>query len=177
MCYCLHCRRLSADGAFCTNCSRSFGGRLCDSRRRHLNPFDANVCGTCSSPTLTDPAAYIPFTWLIRLLKGIGFLVLMWLIGRYVLMPALGVVGVNHYHSPLVWFFETCGRVIMPVVSIVVVLYGFSAFFPGETGKSIRRAIDGVVRWIVRGSLRLAQRVTGFIAKWLLEWMGIKSNS
>ena len=171
--YCLSCYRLSAssDGTFCTNCAKSFGGRLCDSRRRHLNPFDANVCGTCSSPNLTDPAAYIPLSWLIRLLKGIVFLVLMWLIGRFVLMPILGIVGVNHYRSPLVWFFETCGRVVVPMVSITVVLYGLSAFLPGEAGKSMRRAIDSVVRWLVRGSLRNIQHFISSLAKLLFGWM------
>ncbi len=174
--YCLECRHLSADGPRCSSCGRSFSGRLCNARRPHLSPPDANFCQQCGSITLTDAANYIPLSWLSKLLVASGLILLVLIAGPFFLSLLTGGMGIGHYRSSLVWFFETCGRVLVPLVSVVVVLYGFSAFFPGEAGKSVRRAIDGVVRWMVRGSLRAIQRVMGALAKLLLEWLGIKSN-
>lgn len=96
------------------------------------------------------------------------------MVGPYLLALFTGGVGVGSYRSPLVWFFETVGRVLVPIVSVVVVLYGFSAFLPGEAGKSVRRAIDGVVRWLVSIGLRAVQRLMCGIGKLLMEWFGIK---
>lgn len=175
--YCLECRRLSADGPRCSSCGRSFGGRLCNARRPHLSPPDANFCQQCGSTVLTDAAGFIPLSFISRLLVAGGLLLLVLVAGPFLLSLLTGGIGVGHYRSPLVWFFEMCGRVLVPLVSVVIVLYGFSAFLPGDSGKSVRRAIDSVVRWMVLGSLRTVQRVIGGVARLLLEWIGITSKS
>lgn len=170
--YCLECRHLCADGPRCSSCGRSFLGRLCNSRRPHLSPPNANFCQQCGSTTLTDAANYIPLSWLSKLLVASGLILLVLIAGPFLLSLLTGGMGNGHYRSPMVWFFETCGRVLVPLVSIVVVLYGFSAFLPGDAGKSMRRAIDGVVRWMAHGTLRFLQWGISALAKLLLHWLG-----
>lgn len=153
--YCLECRRISADGPLCTSCGRSFGGRLCNARRRHLNPPDAHVCGQCGSTTLTDPAAYIPLGWLTRLLVLGGLaLLLLWVVPSVVGLAGGSFQSVTSYRSPLVWLIESCGRLLV----VFFVFYLLSAFIPGEAGKMFRGFITTLANQILKHSFSLLQK-------------------
>ena len=152
--FCLACRRLSSDTPLCTHCGRSFGGRLCNNRKgRHLNPSAAQVCGTCGSTVLTDPATSIPITGTARLLAGGA------LLGGIVwVAPAAAhwigaATGYSHYRDPRVWLIETTAGLLMPFLTIFFILYVFSHMVPGEGGKLIRNALVGTTMWVVRGLL------------------------
>lgn len=151
---CLGCRRLSADGPLCTNCGRSFGGRLCNNKKeRHLNPSAAQVCGQCGSTTLTDAASSIPITGIVRLLAGGALLVGLWwtapVVGRWV----GDAIGITHYRDPRVWLIETTARLLLPCGTTFFFLYALSHLVPGEGGKLIRNALVGTTMWVIRGLL------------------------
>ena len=56
--FCLRCRRFSGGGPLCTGCGRSFGGRLCRGKTRHLNPHDARFCNFCGTPDMEEAATF-----------------------------------------------------------------------------------------------------------------------
>lgn len=167
--YCLECRRISADGPLCTSCGRSFGGRLCNARRRHLNPPGANVCGQCGSTTLTDPAAYIPLSWLTRsiVLGGLA-LVLLWLLPSVMGWAGGSFQGVTGYRSPLVWLIEICGRLL----TVFFVFYLLSAFIPGEAGKLLRGFITNLGNQILKHGFALLQKGIVAIFNGLIALVG-----
>ena len=72
--YCLACRSLSSSGPICSQCGRSFDGRLCPNG--HLSAFDAHFCSQCRSQSLTDSAASIKLGGVFRVLLVVGFLLL-----------------------------------------------------------------------------------------------------
>lgn len=153
--YCLECRRISVDGPLCTSCGRSFGGRLCNSRRRHLNPYDAHVCGQCGSTTLTDPAAYVPLGWLSRLLVCGGLLLLLlWLIPSMIGWVGVSFKGATGYRNPLVWLIEGCARLLI----VFFVFYLLSTFIPGEAGKMFRGFITKLASQLLKHGFALGQK-------------------
>lgn len=152
--FCLACRRLSSDTPLCSNCGRSFGGRLCNNKKgRHLNPSAANVCGQCGSTVLIDAAGSIPLNGGARLLAG-GVI----LGGAVWVAPAaiqwIGhATGYSHYRDGRVWLIETTAGLLMPFITIFIVLYALSHMVPGEAGKLMRTVLIGTTMWSVRGLL------------------------
>lgn len=168
---CLACRRLSSDTPLCSNCGRSFGGRLCNNKKgRHLNPSAANVCGQCGSTTLTDAAGSLPVTGAARVLAW-GVI----LGGGVWVAPAAirwvgNVTGYSHYRDGRVWLIESAAGLLMPFITIFIVLYAFSHMVPGEVGKLMRGALIGTTMWIVRGLLNTVGSIGKGLGKLASGW-------
>jgi hypothetical protein len=147
--YCLACRRFSAAGPLCTQCGRSFGGRLCNGKKRHLNPPDAQFCGQCGITDLAESASYIPLGCSGRLLAWGGVLWLLWWGGGHLLRwSSQGFSGITGYRSPAVWLIEKSAHVLI----ILFVFYFLSMFLPGEAGRQFRGLISKLSTEILRFS-------------------------
>jgi hypothetical protein len=134
--YCLACRNLSGEGAYCTRCGRSFGGRLCGGKQRHLNPPDALYCGQCGSQDLSDAADSIPLGSPLKLLVLLGFTLIVVLGVSALLGSRLpGFTELTGYRSPAVWLIETSAR---PVI-FAVVIYVLLGLLPGKVGRQLQK--------------------------------------
>lgn len=172
--FCLACRRMSSDTPLCSNCGRSFGGRLCNNRKgRHLSPAAANVCGTCGSTVLSDPATSIPI--------GRAGRVLAWGAGLFWGAPAAArwigeATGYSHYRDPRVWFIETTAGLLMPFLTVFAFLYVLSHMVPGEGGKLMRNALVGTTMWAVRGLLNTVKGIGKGVGKIMSSRIEGKKN-
>ena len=159
--YCLRCRRLSSDGAICTSCGGSFGGRLCDhARHPHLSPPDAHFCGRCGSTVLRDAARSIPLSWIGLLFKAGALLGLAWVAGPP-LLRGLGnglgdFSGITRYRDWRVWAFETFVPWLLPLL----VLYFLTALLPGRSGRQLRGLLT---RFLSRGINLLFDMLQGAV--------------
>jgi hypothetical protein len=156
--YCLSCRRFSADAPLCTQCGRSFGGRLCNSKKRHLNPPDAQFCGQCGTTDLAEAASYVPFGCGGRLAFLVIFVLLLWWGGDYLMgWGQQGFTSLTGFRSPLVWLIEKSANVLV----ILFVFYFLSMFMPGTAGDQFRRLMS---RLCVE-SLRFGFQIIGGVLK------------
>jgi hypothetical protein len=152
--YCLSCRYLSADSPICTRCGRSFGGRLCDAKRRHLNPPDAQFCGQCGSTNLTDATSYVPLGCSLQALVLIVIGGLLWLgAGHFLYWGGQGFTVFTGYRSPLVWVIEKCAHVLI----VLFVFYFLSAFIPGEAGRQFRGLLTKFCTEALRFTFQMIQ--------------------
>lgn len=159
--YCLACRNLSGEGAYCTRCGRSFGGRLCTGKQRHLNPPDALYCGQCGSRNLAEPAESIPLgsPFKLLLLLGLGIVIAL---GLSTLLGSRlpGFTELTGYRSPAVWLIETAAR---PVI-FGIVIYVLLGLLPGKAGRQLQRLFGKFCVECVRFALTLVLRaLTAFL--------------
>jgi hypothetical protein len=156
--FCLTCRYFSGDGPICTHCGRSFGGRLCNHKKRHLNPPDAQFCGHCGSTTLTEATTSIPLGCSSRmvLLGGVAAL-LWWGSGHFLQWGGLSFTAMTGYKSPLVWAIEKCANVLI----ILFVFYFLSMFMPGPAGEQFR----GLISKVCLQSLNFVFKILGGLGK------------
>jgi len=148
--WCLACRRLSGDFPICTSCGRSFGGRLCGGKKRHLNPVSANYCGQCGSSMLLDSANSIPLGWIVRALMLAG---LVWLglhsfgwglLGAHSLFTA-----VTGCHDPLVWLLDRSARYVI----LYCLIYFGLGLIPGGIGRACQKVFRSGVFWALQCGL------------------------
>jgi hypothetical protein len=150
--YCLACRYLSADGPLCTRCGRSFGGRLCNHKKRHLNPPDARYCGECGSQNLTEAANYLSLGCPVKLLLLVGLGAVIWLgIGALFGGGLPGFTTLTGYRSPLVWLIEAIAQ---PLV-LLFVIYVLLGLLPGQVGRGLQKQFAQVCSEIVRFGVSL----------------------
>lgn len=163
--YCLRCRRLSSDGAICTSCGGSFGGRLCDHPRHpHLSPPDARFCGQCGSTSLRQAACSLPLSWIGLLFKAGALLWLAWVAGPPLLHGAgqgIGnfvgdLLGITRYRDSRVWAFET----FVPWLFPLLILYFLTTLFPGRAGRQLRGLLT---RFLSRGINLLFDMLQGAV--------------
>lgn len=165
--YCLRCRRLSSDGAICTSCGGSFGGRLCDyPRRPHLNPPDARFCGQCGSTVLREAARSLPLSWIGLLFKAGALLGLAWMAGPP-LLHGIGngvgdFLGITRYRDSRVWAFET----FVPWLIPLLVLYFLTTLLPGRVGRQVRGLLTRLLSRgvnllfdVLHGAVRIVTRL------------------
>jgi len=150
--FCLSCRHLSHAGTFCGHCGRSFGCRVCNSKKKHKSPPDAQYCLECGSSELTEPAHYVPLgcvSWII----GWGCIVLL-VRGLWGLISSTKLI-------PLVLSYCLYWCVILFLIDF------FLGLIPGELGKPLRQLLFGTVRQLLRGVQHglglLIHLVIGFI--------------
>lgn len=154
--YCLACRELSGEGAYCTRCGRSFGGRLCGGKQRHLNPPDALYCGQCGSPNLTEAADSIPLGSPLRLLVLLGLVVIVVLGVTALLGSRLpGFTELTGYRSPVVWLIETSARLVL----FAVVIYVLLGLLPGKAGRQLQKLFGKLCVECVRFAVTLVLRL------------------
>jgi hypothetical protein len=160
---------LSADSPLCTQCGRSFGGRLCNGKKRHLNPPDAQVCGQCGSTDLTDAASSVPLGCSGRLFLWGGLAWLLWRGGSYLLLwGSQGFRGVTGYRSPAVWLIEKSAHVLI----FLFMFYFLSMFMPGEAGRQFRGLISKAVTESLRFAFQMVQGALTLLGRALLRLLG-----
>lgn len=169
--YCLRCRRLSSDGAICTSCGGSFGGRLCDhARHPHLSPPDAHFCGRCGSTVLREAARSVPVSWIGLLFRAGALLWLAWIAGPP-LLRGLGsgigdfldnLLGITRYRDPRVWAFET----FVPWLIPLLVLYFLTTLLPARAGRQLRGLLSRILSRgvnllfdVLQGAVRIVTRL------------------
>lgn len=171
--FCLRCRNFSGSGPLCTHCGRSFGGRLCRGRTRHLNPFDALFCNFCGTNSLEEGASSIPLGWVSRLVIVAGLVFGgRWLLLNVVHVPALSFEGLTGFKSPAVWLVEKFAHVII----ILFVFYFLSAFMPGEAGKQFRAAMSNIVMHAITLFFKVVERAFYYLGRVLLKVAGIEAE-
>jgi hypothetical protein len=161
--YCLACRKFSGNGPLCTQCGRSFGGRLCKSKKRHLNPPDAQFCGECGTDDLTDAASYLPVGCSGRLLIWGTVVAFAWwasVHSKFSLSGAIDALSrafssVTGYRSPLVWIIEKSASVLI----ILSVFYFLSMFMPGPAGQQFRSLLSNLCTQTLRFLFQITSKV------------------
>ncbi len=172
--FCLRCRNFSGGGPLCTHCGRSFGGRLCRGRTRHLNPFDALFCNFCGTTDLEEGARSIPFGWVSRLLIVAAlFFGGRWLLLNFTGAPDLSFKAMTGFKSPAVWLIEKFAHVII----ILLVFYSLSALIPGEAGKQFRAAMSNIVMHAIKLFFKIVERGFAFLGKLLMKVVGLESEA
>ena len=172
--FCLSCRSFSGGGPLCTQCGKSFGGRLCKGRTRHLNPYDARSCNYCGTTDLLDGAASIPLGWVSRLAIIVG----LFFLGRWILLMATGasslsVQSLTGYVDVRIWLIEKLANFL-----IVLLVFAFlSSFIPGEAGKQFRSIMFGLVGRAIGLGFRLLERALMLSGKLLLRIVGLEGDS
>jgi len=136
--FCLSCYRLSTSGLYCGHCGRSFGGRLCKGKKKHLNPPDAQFCSQCGSDKLTDPTVSLPLGWLTLALVG-GCCWLFWRLTLPWMWPVL-VMILDRLLFALLW---------------VGLIYALLTLIPGEVGRQLRRLFSSVIKLLSQEGTRL----------------------
>jgi hypothetical protein len=160
--YCLACRSFSAEGPLCTQCGRSFGGRLCNSKKRHLNPSDSQFCGQCGTADLAEAASYVPLGCSGRAVVWGLIVTFIWWSGAHLAQWGSQVIEATHHRSPIAWFTETG----VDIFALVLAFYLFSFLLPHEVGRQFRsltvcfcsgvlRCGFGIMRWGVKTVGRL----------------------
>jgi hypothetical protein len=154
--HCLSCHGFSADGPLCTQCGRSFGGRLCRGKKRHLNPPDAVFCGQCGTTDLEDAAGSLPLGCLARgLALGVFLWLTMWIVshtGNFLWQwSGQAFKAITGFSSPAVWLIEQSARVLM----FLFVFYVLSIFMPGAAGEQFRGLITKLCLEALRGLFHL----------------------
>ncbi len=172
--FCLACRHFSGGGPLCTHCGRSFGGRLCKGRTRHLNPHDAVFCNHCGTPDLVDGATSIPFGWVSRILVFAAlFYAGQWLLLAYTRAPSLSFQGLTGYKDARVWIIEKFANVLI----ILFVFHFLSSFVPGEAGKQFRAAMSSIVLHAIKLFFKVGEEVLHLLGHMLLHAMGIETKA
>lgn len=166
--YCLGCRRFSAAGPLCTQCGRSFGGRLCNGKKRHLNPPDAQFCGQCGSDKLTEAASFIPFGCSSQFLLWIGLLGLLWWGGQMVSGSGRGFTALTGYKSPLVWMIEKSASVLV----ILFVFYFLSMFMPGQAGTHFRNLLAKLCTQTLQFAFQMAGKLLTALGRMVMRSLG-----
>ena len=172
--FCLHCRNLSGGGPLCTHCGRSFGGRLCRGRTRHLNPYDAMFCNFCGTPNLEEGARSIPLGWISRLLIVAAlFFGGRWLLLSFTHSPNASFEGLTGFKSPAVWLVEKFAHVII----ILFVFYFLSSFMPSEAGKQFRAAISNIVMHTIKLFFKMLEKFVNVAGALMLKVIGVEVNT
>ena len=142
--YCPHCNRLnSGRPQLCFYCGHTWHVRLCP--RGHENPPDAQFCGTCGSPDLTETAGPVP-CWLC--LVRIGILVVF----------AFLIASLGKYQ------FRLTEQDITYVIAIVILLMGMHLALS---------QISGPVKKLVLSMIRIIKKVGVVVLEWC--WGKIKN--
>ena len=172
--FCLCCRNFSGGGPLCTHCGRSFGGRLCRGRTRHLNPFDALFCNFCGTPDLEEGARSISFGWISRLLIVTAlFFSGRWLVLNYTHAPNLSFKAMTGFQSPAVWLVEKFAHVII----ILFIFYFLSSFMPGEAGKQFRAVMSNIVMHAIKLFFKILEQGIACVGASLMKAVGIETKS
>lgn len=169
--FCLRCRNFSGGGPICTRCNASFGGRLCKSRTRHLNPFDALFCNFCGTSDLLEGARSIPLGWISRLLiVAVLYFGGRWLLETFVTAPNSIVQSYTGYRHWGICLIQYLGHIL----TLFFLFYFLSVFIPGEAGKQFRSALSNVGIHAVKSSLKIVEKVIGYVGILLLKAVGIE---
>lgn len=169
--FCLKCRSFSGGGPLCTQCGRSFGGRLCQGRTRHLNPYDARSCNYCGTSNLQDGATSIPLGWISRLI----IIAVMLFFGRWLLLALshtqnLSFQGLTGYRDVRVWLIEKFVNLL-----IILLVFSFlSSFIPGDVGKQFRSIMFSSVGHAITLFFKVLERGIFYSGKLLLWAIGIE---
>lgn len=170
--FCLRCRSFSGGGPLCTQCGRSFGGRLCRGRTKHLNPYDACFCNYCNTSDLLEGATSIPLGWVSRLM----ILAVVFFSGRWLLtlshVQSVSVQSLTGYRDVRIWLIEKFANLL-----IVLFVFSFlSALIPGEAGRQFRAIMFGVVGRAIALAFKLLEGAFVFCGKLLLHTLGLSST-
>lgn len=151
---CLTCFRLWPVGAqYCGYCGRSFGGRICRTKKAHRNPPGAQYCVQCGSPDLTDGTPYLPLGCLNRILAwgSIG-LVVRWLWLQIAgLLRAGAILGHSTRLdiSPAV-ILNRCVTWLLLLFLLNWFVSWLLSLFPGEAGKQLRSSVAGASKLVLK---------------------------
>ena len=169
--FCLRCRSFSGGGPLCTQCGRSFGGRLCRGRTKHLNPYDARFCNYCNTSDLLEGATSIPLGWVSRLF----ILAALLFGGRWLLLSishshTVSFQSLTGYRDALIWIIEKFANLL-----IVLLVFSFiSAFIPGEAGRNFRSLMFGIVGRTITLFFKILESAIFFTGRLLLRVVGIQ---
>lgn len=169
--FCLKCRSFSGGGPLCTQCGRSFGGRLCKGRTKHLNPYDARFCNHCGTSDLLEGATSIPLGWISRL----AIIAFVFFVGRWLLLgathaPNFSFKALTGYQDVRVWIIEKFANLM-----IILLVFSFlSSFIPGEAGKQFRSIMFGLVGRAITLFFKVLERSIYFGGKLLLRSLGVE---
>ena len=160
--YCLSCHYFSANGPICTHCGRSFGGRLCNHKKRHLNPPDAQFCGQCGSTTLTEAASSIPLGCSGRgALLALTICLIWWGGSHFSQWGYTSFLAVTGYRSPLVWAIEKTADLLI----ILFVFYFLSMFMPGAAGNQFRALLSKLCLQFIKSLFHLLGALLSVLGK------------
>ncbi len=169
--FCLTCRSLSGGGPLCTQCGRSFGGRLCQGKKKHLNPHDARLCNHCGTDKLYDGATSLPLGWVSRLI----LLAACYFGGRALLLgvahaPNLSFHALTGYQDVRVWLIEQFAHLL-----IILLVFSFlSAFIPGDAGQWFRSTMFGIIGKAIALSFKILEAVLLAGVKLLVRYIGLE---
>ena len=150
---CLSCYHLSpGESVYCGTCGRSFGGRICRTKKKHLSPPSAQVCVQCGSTDLTDSTLFFPLGWIWRTIVFGCLLLLLW--GS---MPTIIVLSGRIFDgrfSPIV---------LLDTLLFWLIVFGFFywllSIIPGGVGKQLLKLIDGTLQLLVKQIFSLTHSV------------------
>ncbi len=136
--FCPHCKRINpGKPKRCHFCGRTWFIRLCP--RGHENPYIAQLCGTCGSADLSEPASRNVLGWLL-------FKMFVWfLIGLLICAVGAGIRAIiNGIAENLVSF----------TVIILVLLLAYHVIL-----SALPRPVSNVMRQITRNLLGQVKRL------------------
>lgn len=171
--FCLSCRSLSGGGPLCTQCGRSFGGRLCQGKKKHLNPPDARLCNYCGTDKLYEGATSIPLGWVSRIV----ILVFIFFVGRWLLLCVTGASTLSFkaltgYQDVRIWLIEKFAHLL-----IILLVFSFiSSFIPGEAGKWFRATMFGLVGKAITLVFKIGEQVLRSTMKLLFRFLGAEEH-
>lgn len=175
--FCLTCHRLWPPRAtYCGHCGRSFGGRICRTKKAHRSPRDAQFCVECGCTDLTDPTPYLSLGCLSYLLTGGGIILLLgWLLpfsGRVAGWLTTSVASrLMHSFNPLL-LLDRCLFWLFSMAMLYVLLASFLSLIPGEVGKQLNRLVFGSLGLLLRllnEGLSIAFRILGKLLQFLFK--------
>lgn len=152
---CLTCYRLwPAKATYCGHCGRSFGGRICRTKKAHRSPRDAQFCMECGSADLTDPTPYLSLGCFSHLLTWGAAILLLWLLlprsGRVVgWLYALTGNRLNVNFNPIV-LLDHCLFWLLFLFMWYVLLSALLSMIPGEAGKQLNRLVFGSIGLLLK---------------------------
>lgn len=137
--YCPFCKQWNHGKPMrCRYCGRTWNVKLCSAG--HVNPIEANFCGECGTPNLSEPAGRHPL--IIRIFKYLKYLFFLYFIyiGLLIILE-LFQVPIKDYHISL-------------IISIVILAYGLNFALQkikvsfGFSGRTFLKTITRFIRWI-----------------------------
>lgn len=163
---CLSCFHLNSGRTatgrteFCAFCGRSFCHRICDSKKHHKSPRNAQFCVQCGSQKLTEATGYLPLgcvSTAVSLVVLIEAARLAWFL---LTGPVLGLT--SHFFNANKCSIVCLVDRTMPVLLLAAMGWLGLQFLPDAIGKPIGQVLStfGKTSWKV---LKTGIRLGGFL--------------
>jgi RNA polymerase subunit RPABC4/transcription elongation factor Spt4 len=163
---CTNCgKAYSRENVYCPYCGMTHHslGRVCP--RGHRNPRDAVFCAICGSQDLSQMASPPPIWQRLLTLVGIlgGIALVIWLLCSAVIPHA------SHFLSAL--YIQSL-NLLMPLIIILVLFFGFTLLLPKHMGKYIRKVLFSLVRNTFKVIINIVIYLWRMIASLTLSSLG-----